>query len=56
MRVDRLSAIAGEFDGVLIDQFGVLHDGRSLYPGALEVLEGLHKTTSFWLSKKCNCS
>lgn len=41
MRVEALSAIAGSFDGVLMDQFGVLHDGRALYPGALEVLGGL---------------
>ncbi len=40
-RLERLSAIAGEFDGFLIDQFGVIHDGRTLYPGALEVLAGL---------------
>lgn len=41
MRVEHLSSIAGTFDGVLFDQFGVLHDGHALYPGALEVLEGL---------------
>jgi HAD superfamily hydrolase (TIGR01459 family) len=41
MRVERLSSLAGGFDGVLLDQFGVLHDGHRLYPGALEVLEGL---------------
>lgn len=40
MRVERLSSIAGRFDGVLLDQFGVLHDGRTLYPGALDVLAG----------------
>ena len=41
MRVERLSAIADDFDGVLIDQFGVIHDGRTLYPGALDVLRAL---------------
>ena len=41
MHVDRLSAIADTFDGVLIDQFGVIHDGQALYPGALPALEAL---------------
>ena len=41
MRVDRLSAIADTFDGVLIDQFGVIHDGQVLYPGVLAALESL---------------
>ena len=41
MRVDHLSALADRFDGMIIDQFGVLHDGQSLYPGTLEVLRGL---------------
>ncbi len=41
MRVDGVRAIASRFDGMLIDQFGVLHDGRALYPGALRALEGL---------------
>lgn len=41
MRVDRLSAVAHRFDGMIIDQFGVLHDGQSLYPGTLDVLRSL---------------
>lgn len=41
MRVDHLSSIADHFDGMIIDQFGVLHDGHSLYPGTLHVLRGL---------------
>ncbi len=41
MRVERLSVIAADVDGVLIDQFGVIHDGRTLYPGALDVLQAL---------------
>ncbi|MBI2718619.1 MAG: TIGR01459 family HAD-type hydrolase [Rhizobiales bacterium] len=41
MRIDRLSNIASRFGGMLIDQFGVIHDGESLYPGALEVLREL---------------
>ena len=38
-----LAEIADAFDGVLVDQFGVLHDGRTPFPGArncLEVLRG----------------
>lgn len=41
MRVDGLSTIADRFDGMIIDQFGVLHDGQALYPGTLDVLRGL---------------
>jgi HAD superfamily hydrolase (TIGR01459 family) len=43
MYIDRLSNIARHFDGVLIDQFGVLHDGQRLYPHALDVLSSLHE-------------
>lgn len=39
----RLRDIAQDYDGMLIDQFGVLHDGQKLYPGALEVLENLRR-------------
>lgn len=38
MRIKGLSDIAGQFDGMLIDQFGVIHDGQALYPGTLRVL------------------
>jgi HAD superfamily hydrolase (TIGR01459 family) len=41
--IKRLSEIASGYDGMLIDQFGVLHDGSKLYPGALEVLGQLHE-------------
>ena len=41
MRIDGLSAIASQFDGMMIDQFGVIHDGRELYPGTLRVLTEL---------------
>ncbi len=40
--IDGLGEIAGEYDGMLIDQFGVLHDGAKLYPGSLDVLAHLH--------------
>src|SRR6185295_20161265 len=43
MQIKRLSEIAPRFDGMLIDQFGVIHDGEKLYPGTLEVLENLHR-------------
>ncbi len=36
-----LAEIAGQYDGMLIDQFGVLHDGGALYPGSLGVLTEL---------------
>jgi len=37
--VEHLSTIAGRFGGMLIDQFGVIHDGEELYPGVRETLE-----------------
>jgi HAD superfamily hydrolase (TIGR01459 family) len=42
MLIEGLSAIARDFDGMLIDQFGVIHDGQQLYPGSAEVLQQLH--------------
>jgi HAD superfamily hydrolase (TIGR01459 family) len=42
MRIEGLSEIALQFDAMLIDQFGVIHDGQQLYPGAAEVLAQLH--------------
>jgi HAD superfamily hydrolase (TIGR01459 family) len=41
MRIEGLCEIASQFDAMLIDQFGVIHDGQKLYPGALEVLKRL---------------
>lgn len=37
-----LAEIAEAFDGVLVDQFGVLHDGRVPFAGARHCLEALH--------------
>lgn len=37
-RISGLSAIAEQFDAVLLDQFGVLHDGRAAFPGAQEAV------------------
>jgi HAD superfamily hydrolase (TIGR01459 family) len=40
-RISGLQEIARDFDAMLIDQFGVIHDGQKLYPGALQVLQEL---------------
>ncbi len=40
-RILGLSEITTNFDGMIIDQFGVIHDGRRLYPGTLEVMARL---------------
>jgi HAD superfamily hydrolase (TIGR01459 family) len=37
-RIAGLREIAGEFDLFLVDQYGVLHDGVTPYPGAVEAL------------------
>lgn len=41
MRIEGLREIAPRFGGMLIDQFGVIHDGQTLYPGTLRVLSEL---------------
>jgi len=41
--VEGLSAIAECFDHVLLDQWGVLHDGRRVYPGVRDALVGLRR-------------
>jgi HAD superfamily hydrolase (TIGR01459 family) len=41
MRIEGLAEIASRFDGMLIDQFGVIHDGQKLYPGTLRILSEL---------------
>ena len=40
-RIGGVGEIAGEFDAFVVDQFGVLHDGRACYPGAVEALRRL---------------
>lgn len=42
-KIAGLREIAGQFDGVLVDQFGVLHDGRTPFPGARECLNELNR-------------
>jgi HAD superfamily hydrolase (TIGR01459 family) len=40
--ISGLGVIARDFDAMLIDQFGVIHDGQKLYAGAADVLAELH--------------
>lgn len=39
--ISGLAEIADTFDGILVDQYGVLHDGRTRFPGARRCLEAL---------------
>lgn len=39
-----IAALAPRFDAFFVDQFGVLHDGRAAYPGAVEGLARLSAT------------
>jgi HAD superfamily hydrolase (TIGR01459 family) len=41
-KIAGLREIAQNFDAMLIDQFGVIHDGHKLYAGALEAMQHLH--------------
>ena len=43
MQINGLADIASQFDAMLIDQFGVIHDGQKLYLGALEVMQQLQR-------------
>jgi HAD superfamily hydrolase (TIGR01459 family) len=40
-RIGAVRELAGRYDAVLCDVWGVLHDGRSAFPGAAEALIGL---------------
>lgn len=40
--IDSLEQIVSAFDVVLLDQFGVLHDGSASYPSACEAMTRLH--------------
>ncbi|WP_306141574.1 TIGR01459 family HAD-type hydrolase [Roseibium sp. MMSF_3412] len=40
-RISGLGEIIGRFDGLLIDQFGVLHDGKTVFAGALPCLRSV---------------
>jgi len=39
--IESLAEIAGSYDAIVLDQWGVLHDGGRPYPGAIEALERL---------------
>jgi HAD superfamily hydrolase (TIGR01459 family) len=39
--IERLSEIAGQFEAFLVDQYGVLHDGATMFPDAAACLAGL---------------
>lgn len=41
MPIAGLGAVADNYDGFILDQWGVLHDGATPYPGALECLKRL---------------
>jgi HAD superfamily hydrolase (TIGR01459 family) len=40
-RLSDIGPLIERYDGFLIDQWGVLHDGRTAYPGALDALKEL---------------
>lgn len=41
--VGGLAALADRYDGFVLDQWGVLHDGLHPYPGVVEVLQALNR-------------
>ncbi|MDX1542055.1 MAG: hypothetical protein R3349_11700, partial [Geminicoccaceae bacterium] len=41
--LDGLEEIRGRFDGLIVDQWGVLHDGSALIPAAVEALRRLRE-------------
>lgn len=40
--ITSVAQIADRYKGILLDQFGVLHDGRVPYPGAIEAVRSMH--------------
>lgn len=40
-RMTSLRDIVGDFDAIVFDQWGVLHNGSAAYPGAIEAVESL---------------
>ncbi|MBV6632455.1 MAG: TIGR01459 family HAD-type hydrolase [Alphaproteobacteria bacterium] len=40
-KINGLASLIDRYDGFVIDQWGVLHDGQTPYPGALQALEHL---------------
>ena len=41
--VSGLAAVAGQYDGFILDLWGVLHDGERPFPGVLDALERLRR-------------
>lgn len=39
-----VSEIAANYEGILLDQFGVIHDGQKAYPRAVEAIRQLHES------------
>ena len=39
--LDSISQIADQFDAIVLDQWGVLHDGTTPYDGAIDALQRL---------------
>ncbi|MEX3016139.1 TIGR01459 family HAD-type hydrolase [Gymnodinialimonas hymeniacidonis] len=42
--LDSLMDVADQFDAIVLDQWGVLHDGTTPYPGAVDALHALRST------------
>lgn len=42
-RIDSLLGVAARFDAIVLDQWGVLHDGTTPYPGAIQALSNLRQ-------------
>jgi HAD superfamily hydrolase (TIGR01459 family) len=40
---DGLNSVLAQYDGLLVDLWGVIHDGEQLYPGVKETLAALHQ-------------
>lgn len=43
INVDHFATLASKYEAFLLDLWGVVHDGTSLYPGARECLQQLHR-------------
>lgn len=39
--ISRIEALAADYDALLLDQFGVLHDGKAPLPGAIDCFDRL---------------
>ena len=38
-----MAAVAQRYQGLMLDQFGVMHNGTTALPGAVECISQLHK-------------